>query len=510
MSDPRDPSTHPAEGIPPIVRIPASRQESAGLNLLTDRPASSARPSTPAAPPSGPSGPSDTPGGSADAGGPPPPPPRKVRGAPGPSRSVRTLQNVLAAVAAVLLGVTALLYGLWLYLFSGLQYDENGTIPSGYNPPTRIPTHVVPTSDDIVNILLLGSDSRDPDEEYGLSDVMMIMTVDRRHGTLKLASIMRDTLVYIPGVEAPKKINHANAFGGPALAMRTVNEAFNLDIRKYALVDMRSAGQLIDLVGGVLIDVREEEIRYLNDALRYQQKAFPDDPKSPFVETAGLQRLDGSQAVAYARIRKLDSDYARTGRQRTVVAALFRSFREVDVIRKAQMVQKGFSFVRTNISPSDLTFMALDVLPLLGNEVKETRIPFDGTFHEVTSGDWHIETDFEALIPLLQDFIWEERFPFDPRPTLPGARPKPTSKPTSSATPEPTPVPTSSATPESTPVPTPEPTPESTPSTSPEPSPEGTPTPGGDPTATPVPTTEPTPQDTPTPGGDPTPSATPP
>jgi hypothetical protein len=191
--------------------------------------------------------------------------------------------------------------------------------------------------------------------------------------------------------------------------------------------------------------------------------------------------LNGRQAVCYARVRRLDSDFKRTQRERDVLKALMETFSKVDVVRKTQIVQKGLSCVTTNLSPSEITWLSLEVLPLLGSGFEEMRLPTDGDYKVYPNDVWCIIADPNRLIPKIQEFIWEQTFPFEPYPTIPP--PHPTSEPTPEASPSVEATPTHS--PEASPTPTTEITPEPTS----EPTPEPTPTPEATPETTLVPTT---------------------
>ena len=135
---------------------------------------------------------------------------------------------------------------------------------------------------------------------------------------------MRDTYVYIPG-RGENRINAAYAFGGPALAIRTVNENYNMDIQKYVTVDFFSLEKIIDELGGVDIYVKDYEVKPLNGIIRSLNNLNKGKKCSPLIEKPGMHRLNGRQAVAYARIRKVgNSDFERTDRQRAVLKSLIK------------------------------------------------------------------------------------------------------------------------------------------------------------------------------------------
>ena len=385
----------------------------------------------------------------------------------------KTVSRIFAITGCVLLVLGIAAYGIWSYVFSGLVYrplGENGALDNASPFPTDPsaslePTRVAPHVDDILNILLIGTDSRNSATTRGRSDVLIVLTVDRQHGTLKLMSIMRDLYVPIPG-HGNDKINAAYAYGGADLAIRTVNENFGLDIKEYAEVDFLGAEKVIDAAGGVLIDVKQSEIDDINVSVNEENRIFTKLPPVAFVQNPGLQLLVGRQAVAYARVRHVDSDFQRTQRQRDVLTALLKSFSQASLVNKTQIVQKGLAAVTTNMTPSEITWLSLEVLPLLGNGVKELRIPTDGDYKVYPNGAWYMVPDRNAIIPKIQEFIWEQTFPFDPYPTIAppkDAAPSPTVEATATGEPTPTlaedsPTPEATTTPEPTASPTPEPT----------------------------------------------------
>ena len=136
-------------------------------------------------------------------------------------------------------------------------------------------------------------------------DSIMIATLDKEHGKIKLTSLLRDLYVEIPG-RGMDKLNHAYAYGGPELTIKTINHNFNMNIRDFATVDFDSFEKIIDILGGIEIDIQPNEVRHV--------------PGSK----AGKQVLDGKQALAYSRIRKVGTDYARTERQRTLMEGLIK------------------------------------------------------------------------------------------------------------------------------------------------------------------------------------------
>lgn len=301
---------------------------------------------------------------------------------------------------------------IWNYIFSGLEPDKNSE-----HIPTEALTNQPPSSKDITNILLLGVDARNPKTENGLSDSMIILTIDRKNDVIKMTSIMRDCYVYIPGYKKPDKINAANALGGPELAVRTVNNTLRLNIEKYIVVNMFSMADIIDIAGGVTLDITKKEQSTLNFMLR---NTPVDEGGASTVSGFGTQRMIGAQAVMFARIRKIDSDSERSRRQRDVLKALFSEFRNTSAVKKAQMIQKGLSSIKTNMTAKEITSLGIDVLPRMAGKIEEMKLPLDGYYKVFSNSVWYMKVDYNRMIPEVYKFIYGKVQDFDPVPTVPG------------------------------------------------------------------------------------------
>jgi len=137
------------------------------------------------------------------------------------------------------------------------------------------------------------------------------------------------------------------------------------------------------------------------------------------MKNAGTQKFNGKQAVMFGRIRKIDSDYERTRRQRDVLSALFLGFKNASAISKAQMIQKGLSNIATNMTSKEITALGLDVMPKMANEIQQMRLPLDGYFKVNSTGVWYMNVDYNRLIPEVYKFIYGATQPFDKVPTIP-------------------------------------------------------------------------------------------
>lgn len=245
----------------------------------------------------------------------------------------------------------------------------------------------------ITNILFFGLDARDPDVA-SRSDSIMVVSIDKKNQKVKVSSLMRDMYVPIPG-KGSNKINAAYAFGGAALAVKTINTDFNLDISDYATVDFFGLEKLIDRVGGVQINVSDAEAKVLNDYLVELNKL--NGNTVPNVK-GGLQTLDGRQAVAYCRIRYVGhADYQRTERQRTVLNELFKKIKAQGVVKLPGTVNTILPYVTTSLSKTDILGLAMEAMGFNTSDIEQYRLPVDGHYQ---SGK---RDGMDVLLPNMQE-----------------------------------------------------------------------------------------------------------
>ncbi|HBW13328.1 MAG TPA: LytR family transcriptional regulator [Proteiniclasticum sp.] len=256
----------------------------------------------------------------------------------------------------------------------------------------------------IINILLMGIDKRDQ-YDPGRSDAMMILSIDPISNSIKLSSIMRDSLVEIKG-HGEDKLNHAYAFGGPELALHTINKNYKMNIKYFASIDYSGLTNIIDSIGGIYAQVKEEEIdminKYTNDV------AYVNGTDFSMITKPGYQLLDGTQAVAYARIRKVgDGDYERTQRQRIVLSGIIRKLTTLNILELPGTIQKLAPNVETNITSSYMLKVGTSVLNTGMKEIKQARFPLDEDSEgEMINGIWYLVFDKYKTVDALHNFIF--------------------------------------------------------------------------------------------------------
>ena len=271
-----------------------------------------------------------------------------------------------------------------------------------------------------MNVLLLGTDERTLSDS-ARTDAMLICSINRNTGEVKLASIMRDLAIEYTDIgqwNGTYRINAANYFGGPNLAMRTVNEKFNLNIQYYAMVNFFGFQKIAQRLGGIDIDITEEEMNKINIMIVRQAKAAAaagideSDQENVFLETYGPNtHLNGRQTLAYARIRKLTGgDAMRTERQRKVLQKLLEKMKQLDAMQLAALATDMFDQVKTNLPFDDIFQIAMQVSTNGLPSIKSMYLPMSGTYKEETRNNQSMlyDCDFATNALQLYNFIYEQ------------------------------------------------------------------------------------------------------
>lgn len=209
-------------------------------------------------------------------------------------------------------------------------------------------------------IAVFGLDSRDSSTGAGnQSDVIMIVNIDRKTGEIKLVSVYRDTYLNINDRNTYNKINAAYAQGGPTQALKALNKNLDLNITNYVTFNWKAVATGINILGGVDIDISKSEFYYINAFITETVKGT--GIGSVQLKSAGLQHLDGVQAVAYGRLRLMDSDYARTERQRLVIEKAFEQAKKADLATLNSLVGNMAAMCATNIDTNEILAMAANI-----------------------------------------------------------------------------------------------------------------------------------------------------
>lgn len=257
----------------------------------------------------------------------------------------------------------------------------------------------------IKNIALFGVDSEDG---VGRSDSTMVATIDPVHDKLKITSIMRDSYVNIDG-HGHDKLNHAYAYGGPELSIKTINQNFGLNIENFVAVDFATLPKIIDILGGLELNITNEELEYINGYI--DDINSKDGTSSSHIAYAGPQVVDGVQALAYSRIRyTAGGDYERTQRHRTVLNGLFEKALTVSVSQYPTLINQILPYVKTNLGAGDILSLATNVATMGGGSLEQERFPRDGYGQgEMIDGVYYLVFDEAATKQQMMDYIFDDK-----------------------------------------------------------------------------------------------------
>ncbi len=202
-------------------------------------------------------------------------------------------------------------------------------------------------------IAIFGVDSRNSSVGKGNnSDVNIICNIDQGTGEIRLVSVYRDSYLSISDKNSYNKLNAAYMQGGPEQAVKALNKNLDIDIDDYATFNWKAVADAINILGGIDVEITKSEFYYINAFISETVKAT--GVASTQLKSAGMNHLDGVQAVAYGRLRLMDTDFARTERQRKVIALAFEKLKKADWSTINNIIQVVFPQVATSIDMSDL------------------------------------------------------------------------------------------------------------------------------------------------------------
>lgn len=250
---------------------------------------------------------------------------------------------------------------------------------------------------DVINILLLGRDARDPSKSWGRTDTMIIVSYNKKTHDASMISLLRDTYVPIEG-HGYNRINTAFAFGGTGLCINTINDVFSLDIQDYVIIDFAGLVSVIDAVGGVDMHLTADEVTmYAKEGLL------------PAGAAEGVHHLNGELALRHARNRTLGSDFGRTKRQRDILTAVFdKVTSSLSLAETTRLINAALNMVTTNLSAGNLVSLAADVLANASSvEIESSQLPYAGTFRgALVNGMSVIAIDYEENTRLLHEQLY--------------------------------------------------------------------------------------------------------
>ena len=340
------------------------------------------------------------------------------------------IRNFIVVVIAVLLALSGSGFIYYYKTIDSLNYsdtgdfDDNGNVtPEGrkdqkkYNIDLGTGTINMKVEDGkllndpmVLNVMLFGADKNDGTSQR--SDTMIMLSVDNRHKKLKLTSFMRDLWVYIPEY-GYSKLNHSYAYGGPKLAIETIEQNFGVNIDRYAIVDFSSFRSIIDILGGIDLELSAEEIDYINWQCWKNNQV---NTRHELTDEPGMVHLNGRQALWYARDRGDEeegfsgSDFDRTQRQRKLLRKLASDMKSASLTDIISIVDQIGPLITTNLKKNEITTLVANSLTYLSYDMIEYRLPSDGNY----DAGWHYGmstldiVDWDAERKDFAIFVYEE------------------------------------------------------------------------------------------------------
>ena len=285
-------------------------------------------------------------------------------------------------------------------------YPELSTIPEDMDVVAKEEDTI---GGDIINILLIGQDTRNV-KKKGLSDSMILVSVNLETKKLVMTSFMRDLYVEIPSTNGgyyKQRINTAYPVGGMEKLDATLKHNFGVEVDNNIEVDFSGFKTIVDVMGGVDIELTKAEA--------YHLKTYPEYVSKNWKLKEGVNHLTGEQALAYSRIRKIDDDFVRTSRQRTVLTKLLEKVKDMSLSELIALAEEFIPLITTDMTNAEITKYIMQIAPVLSQlEIVTLRIPADGTWGGINIGTeeqpaWVMQANLTKTRELLQSTIGVEK-----------------------------------------------------------------------------------------------------
>lgn len=308
------------------------------------------------------------------------------------------LKRFLITLVIIIALLAAGLYYLVGRVYSKMNFEQNDVLAT---EPMK--------EDGVVNILLIGNDSRTNGED-GRSDAMIMLSVSNKTDKIYMTSLLRDMYVDIPGHDG-NRLNAAYAYGGAELLMETIEKNLDITVNRYVLVNFEAFANLIDAVGGVDLELTSEEIEYVNGYLVEYNMLLnrPQGTDNMDTSVSGLVHLNGAQALAYSRNRYLGTDFGRTERQRKVLTAAIGKLPKTLATNPNELIDGLMPNLTTNLTQNECYRLSLMAPKILTYEIVQNSIPIEGTYKSSIIRKMSVlEVDFEANKKFIRENIYGE------------------------------------------------------------------------------------------------------
>lgn len=303
-------------------------------------------------------------------------------------------KKIAISVVCVILVILLAFGGFAVSLVSKINYDDSTRGKNEYISDSEL-AH----SGSVENILIIGSDARG-DVSGMRSDTMILASIDKKNKQLKLTSFLRDSLVYIPELGKWNKLNAACSYGGADMVIDTIEYNFKVKIDSYVLVDFEVFTEFINALGGVTVSgITKNEVDWLKrnvQGIGIQE---------------GTSHLTGGAALWYCRVRKIDSDFKRTERQRKVIGAVIEQIKHTNPVTTLNAIKKVMPMISTDIKKGQLMGLGVNaLLKYLHYDIYQAQVPAEGTWWDARySIGAVLEMKIDKNAEILKDFVYNKQ-----------------------------------------------------------------------------------------------------
>lgn len=312
-------------------------------------------------------------------------------------RKRHPLRKLIIAILLLLIFFAIGWYVLLNHFYEKMNYSEVISV-----------TDEAAREDGVINILLIGNDSRENGED-GRSDAMILLSVSSKTKSIQMISLLRDMYVEIPGHDA-NRLNAAYAYGGPELLMETIEYNFDIKVNRYMLVNFEAFAGLVDAVGGIELEITSGEAEYINAYLVEYNILTEREEGTDYLNPAGgMVHLNGPQALAFVRNRYIGTDFGRTERQRKVLSGVLKKLPVALVSESGELVNGLLPNLTTNLTKEECYVLGLNAPAYLGYELVQGRVPVEGSYRDaLIRGMAVLEVDYAANRAYLRSSIYGE------------------------------------------------------------------------------------------------------
>ena len=312
------------------------------------------------------------------------------------------LRRILGRLVAVVLVLCIAAGILWYGMVDKFYGDMN------YAPVDSVAMETM-KEDGVINILLIGNDSRDAGKD-GRSDAMILLSISEKTQSIVMLSLLRDMYVEIPGYK-DNRLNAAYSLGGAELLMETLEHNLGIEVHRYVQVNFQAFAGLVDAVGGVDLELSNEEVQYVNGYLTEYNVLEGRPEGTDYLDNGayGMLHLNGPQALAYCRIRYIGSDFARTQRQRDVLMAVIKQAPKAMLTNATELMNGLLPNLTTNLTEAECRQLSLQVINLTRYKLEQTRIPIDGSYQNAKiDGKSVLQVDFAKNQEFIRQVLYGE------------------------------------------------------------------------------------------------------